>query len=94
MNAQPTAAHAQRTVSIRELRQNPTDAINEVESGHVVTITRNHRAVADIVPHTPRRGATPAEIDRLIHPDQGVGDWARDLKDSRAEVTEDPWESR
>jgi prevent-host-death family protein len=82
-----------RTVSIRELRQNPTDAINEAMDGHIVTITRNNRPVADIVPHTKRSGATPEEIARIVRMTPGVGDWMSDLRAQREELADDPWDS-
>ncbi|MFT4233816.1 MAG: type II toxin-antitoxin system Phd/YefM family antitoxin [Microbacterium sp.] len=39
-----------KTITVAELRQNPTEAITEVESGEVYRITRHRREVARLVP--------------------------------------------
>jgi prevent-host-death family protein len=39
-----------RSVSVGELRQNPTDALAAVEAGESVVVTRHRRPIARLVP--------------------------------------------
>ncbi|RNI23229.1 type II toxin-antitoxin system Phd/YefM family antitoxin [Flexivirga caeni] len=39
-----------KTISVGELRQNPTRMLDEVEAGQVYILTRHNREVARIVP--------------------------------------------
>lgn len=58
-----------KQITVAELRQNPTAALREVESGETYVVTRHRRAVAQLVPPvaealvvvTPplKRGASP-----------------------------------
>jgi len=43
-----------KTISVGELRQNPTQMLREVESGETYVITRHGREVGRVVPPTPR----------------------------------------
>lgn len=55
-----------RTVSVGELRQNPTRALNEVLDGATVVVTRHNRPIADLVPHVGPPGIAAADLmDRL-----------------------------
>ena len=49
-------------VSIRRLNQETSAVIKEVEEGHAVTVTRDGRPVARVVPIT----AKPTGLDRLV----------------------------
>ena len=42
-----------KSISVGELRQNPTVMIADVEAGEVYELTRHHRRVGLIVPATP-----------------------------------------
>ncbi len=54
-------------VSIRELRNNTAGVVAAVQAGEDIVLTTNHRPVADIVPHTPRRSSwLPASALRNI----------------------------
>lgn len=44
------------TVSIREAKNRLTELARRVEQGERVTITRNGKPVAELVPPTPRKG--------------------------------------
>ncbi|MCL2481857.1 MAG: type II toxin-antitoxin system prevent-host-death family antitoxin [Propionibacteriaceae bacterium] len=50
------------TIGIRELRQNPTPAINEAKAGRVVAVTQRGEVVAHITPPS----VTSSTWDRLI----------------------------
>lgn len=39
-----------RTITVAELRQNPTAALAEVEAGHTYVVTRHRREIARLVP--------------------------------------------
>ncbi|GFZ84175.1 type II toxin-antitoxin system Phd/YefM family antitoxin [Nesterenkonia alkaliphila] len=56
-----------KTISVGDLRQNPTRMLDDVESGEVYTLTRHNREVARIVPAEssarvipPKRTGRPA----------------------------------
>lgn len=42
-----------KTISVGELRQNPTAMLDEVTAGEVYAVTRHGREIARIVPVTP-----------------------------------------
>jgi prevent-host-death family protein len=42
-----------KTITVGELRQNPTAMLAEVEAGEVYRVTRHHREIARIVPRSP-----------------------------------------
>lgn len=48
-----------RTISVGELRQNPTRMLADVEAGEVYVVTRHNREVARIVPPGPASRITP-----------------------------------
>lgn len=60
-----------KTISVGELRQNPSAMIADVEAGEVYEVTRHHRRVGYIVPAassatiTPRRVTGPARTGDL-----------------------------
>lgn len=84
-----------RTLSLRELRQNPTSAMDAIEAGKVVVITRRNRPIADLVPHRPRAGATPRELAAMLTRAQVDAEWERDLAEQRGDRIRGLWnESR
>lgn len=80
-----------RTLSLRELRQNPTDAIDAVEDGEVVVITRHGRPIADLVPHARRTGATLVAVAEMLGRTEVDPDWASELRASRSKPARDVW---
>lgn len=50
------------SVSIRDLRNDGGRVLDRVESGEIITITRNGRPVAELRP-LPRRALSLAELD-------------------------------
>lgn len=48
-----------KTITVGQLRQNPTAMLAEVESGETYRITRHDQEIARIVPLAPRLALTP-----------------------------------
>ena len=42
-----------KTISVGELRQNPTAMLDDVQAGEVYAVTRHGREIARVVPVTP-----------------------------------------
>lgn len=80
-----------RTLPLRELRQNPTSAIDALEEGEVIVITRHNKPIADLVPHTAREGISPQDLVALLDRTRVDGEWVDDLARQRAEETRDVW---
>ena len=58
-----------KTITVAELRQNPTAALEEVESGESYVVTRHRHPIARLVPVDaqqvaviPRRAAEPSRL--------------------------------
>lgn len=81
----------ERRLSLRELRQNPTRAIDALEEGDTVVITRRNRPVADLVPHIRRSGATPGEFLALLRMAPVDAEWAHELTAHRRAESRDVW---
>lgn len=80
-----------KTLTLRELRQNPTWAMDALEGGESVVITRHNRPIADLVPHARSGGATLAEYVELIGDIDRDSEWLRELTESRAAESRDLW---
>lgn len=82
-----------RTISVGELRQNPTTALNEVADGARIIVLRNKRPIADLVPHTPVHGVSGAEAMARIRAAALTvdADFIADLTDARLAAERDPW---
>ena len=79
-------------VSVRDLRNRTAAVVEAVRSGERVTLTVNHDAVADIVPHVEQRdpwvsSGVLREIVREASADQ---DLLADLADVRGALVEEP----
>jgi prevent-host-death family protein len=83
-----------KTISVGELRQNPSDALAEVERGETYVVTRYRREIARLVPPSDyRKPVTAADAERLFRETPVDAEWAKELARLRAEdVWEDPWE--
>lgn len=88
-----------KTVSIGQLRQNPAPAIEEVEHGHGVEITRYRKVIARIVPaHQKRQILSGSAVMDMLKtlPTTADPGWRADIADARAEDDaqwQDPWET-
>lgn len=82
-----------KTISIGELRQNPTRMLREVKGGATYTITDRGEPVAEVAAvHQPRW--TPSEDVDTVLRELGPDDaWAGEISADRdAEKPTDPWE--
>ncbi len=79
-----------KTISLAELRQNPTQAIDEVETGKTYLVTRHRRPVAKLVPITDNSAlqivpaATPRQRPRI----RELAHWPRQSEAEIAEMIE------
>jgi antitoxin (DNA-binding transcriptional repressor) of toxin-antitoxin stability system len=83
-----------KTISIAELRHDPTGALEEVAAGDTYTITRYRHPIARIVPLL--RTAAPSGVEAMaaLRALPQVPGWADELRALRAEVgaeSPDPW---
>lgn len=76
-------------VGLRELRQNASELVRRVEGGEEIDITVSGRLAARLVPASPRRWRSWAEISDAFggRPDP---DWERD-RDLVDQCFDDPW---
>ncbi|MBX3071942.1 MAG: type II toxin-antitoxin system prevent-host-death family antitoxin [Thermomicrobiales bacterium] len=83
-----------KTISIGELRQNPTQMLREVRRGASYTITDHGEPVAEVVAHRSPRWVPSEDVDALLR-ELGADDvWAREIAADRAAVeADDPWQS-
>jgi len=83
------------TIPQRELRNNVSEILRRAEDGERFTITVAGRPVAELGPvASERRGATFAELWRLLAENPADPAWADDLRRMRDEDHEnarDPW---
>lgn len=82
------------TISVGELRQNPTRMLREVKAGATYTITDHGEPVAEVAAGPQPRWVPSEEIDALLG-ELGADDaWAREIASDRAAVDlTDPWEN-
>ena len=80
------------TISIGELRQNPTRMLRDVRGGASYTITDHGEPVAEVTAVRRPRWVPGHELDALLR-DLGADDaWAHDIASARAaEGMTDPW---
>ncbi|HTN23240.1 MAG TPA: type II toxin-antitoxin system prevent-host-death family antitoxin [Solirubrobacteraceae bacterium] len=83
------------TIPQRELRNNVSEILRRAEQGERFTITVSGRPVAELgPPANDRRGATFAELWRLLAdnpPDPAWADDLRRMRDEDRENARDPW---
>lgn len=82
-----------KTISIGELRQNPTQMLREVKAGATYTITDHGEPVAEVAARRQPRWVPSEEIDSLLRELGADGAWAREIAADRAAVDiADPWD--
>lgn len=82
-----------KTISVGELRQNPTQMLADVEAGETYRVTRHNREVARVIPVVPgvelipakkRGGAKTRELPVVeLRTATSVDELIADLKDDR-----------
>jgi len=89
-----------KTVSIADLRQNPTPALDAVEAGESVLITRYRKPIAEINPHNvtrlPQRAPSGRQIMDAVNRLSKLTEttWGRDVSRCNQDATENwvnPW---
>lgn len=85
-----------KVITVGQLRQNPTRALDEVAEGETYVVTRHRREVARLVPPARRRPVAAAEVVDALRRTPLRRGWADDLAADRAAVDAepDPWNSR
>jgi len=80
-----------RTVGLRELRQEASDLVRQVERGEEIEITVSGRLAARLVPAAPKRWQRWDDVADVFagRPDP---QWRRDL-DLIDDAVSDPWAS-
>ena len=82
-----------KTISVGELRQNPTRMLREVRAGATYTVTDHGEPIAEIVARRQPRWVPGGEIDSLLRELGADEAWAREIAAERAAVdVVDPWE--
>ncbi|MBX3193778.1 MAG: type II toxin-antitoxin system prevent-host-death family antitoxin [Microbacteriaceae bacterium] len=81
------------TISIGQLRQNPTRMLREVRAGATYVITDHGEPIAEVSPRREHRWVPATELDLVLR-DLGADDaWAAQIAENRnAEHAIDPWE--
>jgi antitoxin (DNA-binding transcriptional repressor) of toxin-antitoxin stability system len=82
-----------KTISVGELRQNPTAALDAVEHGETFVVTRHRREIAVLSPVHRRNAATPADYLAMIAATPVDASWAEEVRADREEFggDRDPW---
>lgn len=81
-----------KTIPVALLRQNPTQALEEVERGETYIVTRHNREIARLVPPAPAAAVTPEQFRALLRATPLSKDWATELQKSAADFDgSDPW---
>jgi len=83
------------TISVGELRQNPSPMLRAVKAGATYVVTDRGEPIAEIAPRRAPRWVPASELDALLR-ELGADDaWRRELEaDRRAVVLSDPWDER
>lgn len=75
-----------RTISVGELRQNPTAAFDALERGEEFEITRHRKVIGRLVPAKPIRYVTGEEFMATLRATPLSDDsWSEELRQDRAD---------
>lgn len=81
-----------KRIPVATLRQNPTQALDEVERGETYIVTRHNREIARLVPPGPTATVTPAQFRDLLQATPLTRAWAADVEESASDFDgADPW---
>lgn len=84
-----------KTISVAILRQNPTQALDEVERGETYIVTRHNREIGRLVPPERPGTVTADQFRKLLRATPLDHDWAQELLDTRGDFDDDnPWSER
>lgn len=79
-----------RTVGLRELRQEASDLVRQVEGGQEIEITVSGRPAARMIPAAPKRWQRWSDVAELFN-GRSDPDWRRDI-DLVDQSVANPWE--
>jgi len=80
------------TISIGELRQNPTRMLRAVKAGATYTITDHGEPIAEVTGIRGPRWVSISVVNELLREFGGDDRWAEEIADLRAaESPTDPW---
>lgn len=78
------------TVGVRELRQNASEILREVEAGEPATVTVAGRPVAQIIPIRQEQWTTWERIRQVFDSPTDIG-WDHERREFGAPELDDPW---
>jgi prevent-host-death family protein len=82
-----------RTISVGQLRQNPTRLLREVQAGATYTVTDHGRSVAAVVPRSEHRWVPIEEVAELLRTLGDDDSWRHEISEQRrGEQPSDPWD--
>lgn len=82
-----------KTISVGELRQNPTKMLRDVKAGATYVVTDHGEPVAEVTPRRGQRWVPATDIDAVLRALGADDEWAREIDDARrAEDALDPWD--
>lgn len=82
-----------KTISVGDLRQNPTSALDDVEHGETYSVTRHRREIARLVPPVRRTPTTASRFVEAIRRTPVDATWAEEIAVDRTDfdVDRDVW---
>ncbi|WP_046013439.1 type II toxin-antitoxin system Phd/YefM family antitoxin [Microbacterium sp. SA39] len=78
-----------KTISVGDLRQNPTSALDDVEHGETYSVTRHRREIARLVPPPRRRPTRADDLRRAISRTPVDASWAQEVAVERSDFDDD-----
>lgn len=78
-----------KTISVGDLRQNPTSALDDVEHGETYSVTRHRREIARLVPPPRRQTVRAADFWRAISSTPVDALWAEEIAAERSDFDDD-----
>ncbi|MFT4259685.1 type II toxin-antitoxin system Phd/YefM family antitoxin [Microbacterium sp.] len=81
------------SITVGELRQNPTRMLREVKAGARYTITDHGEPIAEVAAITQKRWVPAEQVNELLSELGADDSWAHDIQAARtAEDAGDPWQ--
>lgn len=83
-----------KTISVGDLRQNPTAALDAVAHGETYSVTRHRREIAQLVPPRTRRATTAADLRRTLAETPVDAAWEQEITIERSDLDDarNAWE--
>jgi len=78
-----------KTISVGDLRQNPTSALDDVEHGETYSVTRHRREIARLVPPSRRRPTRAVDFIEAIRLTPVDATWAEEIAAERSDFDDD-----